>query len=100
MGKFVISVRKNGGYQFNLKAGNGEVILTSEGYTSKSSCINGIESVKTNSLFDSRFEHKTSADGKYYFNLKAGNGQIIERVKCILKLQEGTPVLLQLKAMQ
>ncbi|MBK6861594.1 MAG: YegP family protein [Saprospiraceae bacterium] len=77
MGKFVISVRKNGGYQFNLKAGNGEVILTSEGYTSKSSCINGIESVKTNSLFDSRFEHKTSADGKYYFNLKAGNGQII-----------------------
>jgi uncharacterized protein YegP (UPF0339 family) len=77
MGKFTISKRTNGEFQFNLKAGNGQVILTSEGYASKSSCENGIESVKTNSQDDSRFDRKTSSNGKPYFNLKAGNGQII-----------------------
>ena len=77
MGKFVISQRKNEEYQFNLKAGNGQVILSSEGYSSKASCNNGIESVKKNSQDDSKFEFKTSANGKFYFNLKASNGQII-----------------------
>ena len=48
MGKFVITVRKNGEFQFNLKASNGQVILTSEGYTTKTACLNGIESVKKN----------------------------------------------------
>ena len=48
MGKFVITVRKNGEFQFNLKATNGQVILTSEGYTTKAACLSGIESVKKN----------------------------------------------------
>ncbi|WP_126973433.1 YegP family protein [Gynurincola endophyticus] len=77
MGKFVISLRKNDEYQFNLKAGNGEIILNSEGYTSKASCQNGIESVRKNSTDEARYEHKEAKNGKYYFNLKAGNGQII-----------------------
>lgn len=77
MAKFEISKRKNGEYQFNLKAGNGQVILTSEGYTTKPNCINGIESVKKNSPEDSRYEKKDSSNGKYYFNLKATNGQVI-----------------------
>ena len=77
MGKFVISVRKNGEYQFNLKAGNGEVILTSEGYKAKKSCLNGIESVQKNSQLEARFDLKTAKNGKLYFNLKASNGQII-----------------------
>jgi uncharacterized protein YegP (UPF0339 family) len=77
MGKFVISKRTNGDYQFNLKASNGQVILTSQGYNSKSGCENGIESVRTNSKDDSKFERKASTNGKFYFNLKAGNGQII-----------------------
>ena len=77
MGKFVITKRTNGEYQFNLKAGNGQVILTSEGYSSKANCQNGIDSVKTNSQIDERFERKTSTNGKPYFNLKASNGQII-----------------------
>ncbi|MEZ4804314.1 MAG: YegP family protein [Bacteroidia bacterium] len=77
MGKFVITTRKNGDYQFNLKAGNGQVILTSQGYSSKASCENGIESVRTNSQDDARFETKESSNGKPYFNLKASNGQII-----------------------
>ncbi|MEL1255034.1 YegP family protein [Flavobacterium sp. DGU38] len=77
MGKFVITKRANGEFQFNLKAGNGQTILTSEGYSTKAACLNGIESVKTNSQDDSRFDKKESANGKPYFNLKASNGQII-----------------------
>lgn len=77
MGKFVITTRKNGEFQFNLKAGNGQTILSSEGYSAKASCENGIESVRKNSQDDSKYESKTSANEKYYFNLKASNGQII-----------------------
>lgn len=77
MGKFVISTRKNGEFQFNLKATNGQVILTSEGYSTKAACENGIESVMKNAPDDGRYDRKTSSNGKDYFNLKAGNGQII-----------------------
>lgn len=77
MGKFVISKRANGEFQFNLKAGNGQVILASEGYTTKAACENGIESVKKNSQDDARFERLTSKNDKYYFLLKATNGQSI-----------------------
>jgi hypothetical protein len=76
MGKFVISTRKNGEFQFNLLAGNGQVILSSEGYSTKAACLNGVESVKRNAAED-RFESKTSKDGKFHFVLKATNGQII-----------------------
>ena len=77
MGKFVITLRKNGEYQFNLKATNGQVILTSEGYTTKAACMNGIESVKKNCQLDARFERKVASNGKPFFNLKAANGQNI-----------------------
>jgi len=77
MGKFVISKRTNGEFQFNLKADNGEIILSSEGYGAKGGCINGIESVRKNALDDSRYERKMSTNGKPYFVLKAGNGEII-----------------------
>lgn len=77
MGKFIITKRKDGEYQFNLKASNGEIILTSEGYVQKGGCKNGIESVKINSQIDSRFERRISTNEKDYFVLKAGNGEII-----------------------
>lgn len=77
MGTFVITKRTNGEFQFNLKAGNSQTILASEGYSSKSGCENGIESVRINSQDDSKFDRKTSSNGKPYFNLKASNGQII-----------------------
>ena len=79
MGKFVVSIRNNGEFQFNLKAGNGQVILTSEGYTTKAACLNGIESVKKNSQDDKRFDRKVSTNGKPFFNLTATNGQNIGR---------------------
>ncbi len=77
MGTFVISKRTNGEFQFRLKAGNGQVILASEGYKTKSACLNGVESVKKNSQEDARFDRLESKNGKFYFNLKATNGQII-----------------------
>ncbi len=77
MGKFVISKRKNGEFQFNLHASNGQVILSSEGYSTKAACKNGVESVMKNATSDNRFDRKESKNGKHYFNLKAGNGQII-----------------------
>lgn len=77
MAKFVKKTAKNGEFYFSLKAGNGEIILSSEMYSSKSSRDNGIESVKENAPKDERYDKNTSASGKYYFNLKAGNGQVI-----------------------
>ncbi|AKA36486.1 MAG: DUF1508 domain-containing protein [Muricauda sp.] len=77
MGKFEVKTDNSGEFRFNLKAANGQVILSSEGYTTKAACENGIESVRKNSQDDARFERKTAKNGKHYFNLKAGNGQVI-----------------------
>ncbi|MDF0718279.1 YegP family protein [Muricauda sp. 334s03] len=77
MGKFEIKTDKAGKFRFNLKAGNGQVILSSQGYSSKSACENGIESVKTHSQDDGNFERSEAKDGSPYFNLKASNGQVI-----------------------
>ena len=76
-GKFEISSRGNGEFQFNLKAGNGQVILTSEGYKSLPACQMGVESVRMHSVDPTHFECKTAKDGSPYFSLKANNGQII-----------------------
>ena len=77
MGSFVIKTGTNGQYYFSLKAENGQKILASEGYTTKAACNNGIDSVKNNAKDDGKYDRKTSANGKHYFNLKATNGQII-----------------------
>ena len=76
-GKFEIYQDNAGEYRFRLKAGNGENILASEGYKAKASCENGIASVKKNSGDDKRYEVKEQSNGKPYFVLKAGNGEVI-----------------------
>lgn len=76
-GTFVISRRTNNEYQFSLKAANGQVILTSEGYAAKSGCSFGIEAVRKNAPDDWQYDRKTASNGKYFFTLKNGNGQII-----------------------
>ncbi len=91
MGTFVVKETANG-IMFNLKAGNGEVIATSEVYSSKDACLNGIESVKKNaalaniedqtvegfeSLKNPKFEVYLDKRGEYRFRLIATNGQII-----------------------
>ena len=68
---------KSGEYYFRLKAKNGQIILSSEGYTTKAACQNGIESVKKNSQDEARFDKKETEGGKFRFNLKSTNGQVI-----------------------
>ena len=77
MGRFTIFKGRDGQYYFNLKASNGEIILQSEGYTAKANCRNGVDSVKENSKYDSRFMRKSSISNQYYFVLVAANGQPI-----------------------
>lgn len=76
-GKFEVYKDKAGEYRFRLKAGNGQNVLASEGYSKKASCINGIESVKKNATDESRFQMNTTPSGKFRFNLTATNGQVI-----------------------
>ncbi len=64
-------------FHFVLKAGNGQVILTSQMYASKASAMNGIESIKKNCGDEKCWETKTAKNGKFHFNLKSTNGQII-----------------------
>jgi uncharacterized protein YegP (UPF0339 family) len=76
-GKFECYKDKAGEFRFRLKAGNGETILSSEGYKAKNSCSNGIASVQKNCMDDKCFEKTTTSGGKFRFNLKSTNGQVI-----------------------
>ncbi|MBM3784100.1 MAG: DUF1508 domain-containing protein [Acidobacteria bacterium] len=76
-GKFVLKTAKDGQRYFNLKARNGEVLLTSEMYKAKASALNGIASVQANAPNEARYSKQTSKTGKFYFTLKAGNNQVI-----------------------
>lgn len=77
--KYEIKKANDGQFYFSLKAGNGEIIFTSEMYKAKASAQNGIESVKKNSPDDGKFERKKSASDQPYFVLKAANGEILGR---------------------
>lgn len=66
-----------GQYYFNLTAKNGQVVLTSEGYSAKAGAKNGIKSVKECSKRTTLYERKTAKNGKYYFVLTSPNGQTI-----------------------
>ena len=76
-GKFELYTDKAGEFRIRLKAGNGEIILASEGYKQRASAENGIASVKKNAPEDARYESQETKAGKHMFNLKATNGQVI-----------------------
>ena len=91
MGKFVVK-KTNTGIKFDLKAGNGEVIATSEVYTTEAACKNGIASVQKNAPVaavenqtvegyatekNPKFEIYNDKAGEFRFRLKATNGQVI-----------------------
>jgi uncharacterized protein YegP (UPF0339 family) len=78
-GKYELKKSASGKFHFNLKAGNGQIILSSETYESKAAATGGIESVRKNGGGDANFEKKNSTGGQPYFVLKAGNGQQIGR---------------------
>ena len=77
MSKFVLTTRKNGQFQFVLKSNNGETILSSEGYKEKRSALKGIASVQKNGGLAERYNLLSAKNGKSYFNLRAGNHQVI-----------------------
>lgn len=90
MGKFVVRETSTG-VKFDLKAGNGETIATSEVYTTEAACLKGIESVKNNCVGEvedqtvegfekvkhPKFELYTDKAGEFRFRLKAKNGEVI-----------------------
>lgn len=76
-GWFDMNKSSDNKFMFLLKAGNSEVILTSEMYTAKASAETGIASVQTNCTNDESFDRLDSKNGKFYFNLKSANNQII-----------------------
>jgi uncharacterized protein YegP (UPF0339 family) len=79
MGEARYELRKtvSGKDYFVLLAGNGEVILVSEDYESRQGMMNGIASVRKNSTNPDAYQKFVGADGKYYFNLRAGNNKVI-----------------------
>ena len=76
-GKFELKKGKSGKFSFNLKAANGQVILTSQTYKTKAAAKNGIKSVCTNCGKKANFEVKASKKGQPYFVLLASNKQVI-----------------------
>lgn len=69
----------DGKYYFHARAKNGEIVIQSQGYASSSGAKNGAASVNTNGANEARYTVLPAADGKFYFTLKAANGQVIGR---------------------
>ena len=78
-GKFEVKTTAHGQFMFNLKAGNGEVILTSETYKTKAACLAGVESVRKNAASEASFDRRDSKNSERYFAVKATNGQGLGR---------------------
>lgn len=77
VGYYELKKTADGQFMFNLRAGNREVILTSERYTTKASAETGIASVRVNAARAGAFEARLATDGAPYFVLKAANGEVI-----------------------
>ncbi len=75
--KYEIQHSQDGQFHFHLKAPNGEIILSSELYKTRSGAKNGVASVQRNGSDPDRFERREDKRGEPYFVLKAGNHQVI-----------------------
>jgi len=64
-------------YTFAFLDSKDKSVVRSENYSAKNSALNGIESIKGNCLNDARYEMKEAKNGKFFFNLKASNGQVV-----------------------
>lgn len=76
-GTFEIFKDNGGEFRFRLKSGNGQVVLSSEGYSAKKGALGGAESVRSNCEDGSCFQRTTTDSGKFRFNMKAKNHQVI-----------------------
>lgn len=103
--KFVICSGKDEQFYFQLTARNGQTILTGQGYSSKSGCKNGIESVKSHAAEEAQFNQLQASNGEFYFTLVAKNNEIIGRsetykskqgrdnsIKSVMENAPGAPV--------
>lgn len=79
MAKYELYKDRAGEFRFRLKAPNGEIILSSEGYYQIGSCRRGIEAVKGNCSDDRRYRRLMSANAGHYFTLTSANNQVIAR---------------------
>src|SRR5690606_40965005 len=75
--RVAINEGATGRYHFNVHAKNGQIILTSEHYTTKAAAWNGAFAVKDAAANDRAFTFKTAVDGRFYFTLSAANGEIV-----------------------
>ena len=88
-------------FTFSFVDVDGKMVVKSENYAAKKSALNGIESVRKNCQQDGRYEMKEAKNGKYYFNVKASNGQVVatsamfgseaDRDEAIAKLKNQAP---------
>lgn len=76
-GWYELNANVDGQYSFVLKAANSEVILCSQMYASKGTAEGGISSVQRHSPLEEGYERKDATDGRFYFNLKAANHQVV-----------------------
>ena len=77
VGKYEINHSRGGENYFNLKATNGQIVLSSVMYSSAEDCANAIESARVCCTDDNMYERKISSNNKHFFNLKDSNGQVI-----------------------
>lgn len=96
--RFEVKQAKNGKHYFNLLAANGEVILTSQMYSSAASAKKGIASVQTNAGDDTRYERREGKGGKTHFVLKAANHRVIgssETYSTAAKMEKGIKAVMK-----
>ena len=92
IGKYAVSKAKNGEFYFNLKAANGQIILTSSFYKSVEACNEAIEFTRANCSVDERFERKTSSNNKHFFRFTSTDSHAIgksEMYESVASMEKG-----------
>ena len=97
-GYYEIKQAKDGQFHFNLKAGNHEIILSSDLYTTKTACENGIQSVQKNCGTAELYECRGAKNGMLYFVLKARNHMEIGRSEMCENLAQIKNLIISVKA--
>ena len=85
-------------FSFIFVNAEGKTIVKSENYAQKASAKNGIESVKKNCQEDARYEFKESTNGKFFFNIKSTNGQVVGTSALFANEDERSAAITELKA--
>jgi uncharacterized protein YegP (UPF0339 family) len=77
MATYILSKETGPTYQVRLQGDNGETLLSSKGYVTKSHCLSGIAAIRANATVATHYEPRVTGNGKLFFNLTASNGQVI-----------------------